>query len=248
MNPKYVCILFFYLLLASTAAHSNDSRLTQIEPPQRVLFVGNSFSFYNNGLHTQLRKFLQQAPPDPSAAYAQKLATISGARLGEHQAGLPSLLKSFKPNVVILQGHSLESVDSKQSEGFRESARHLVEISRKAGVLPVLFMTWAYTGKPEMTTQLAEAYSSLGDELTVLVVPVGLAFRLAEIELPGVDLRIDDLKHPSPAGSYLAAAVIYSALYQATPEGLDYNAGLEPGLARQLRQIAWRSVVDYYSW
>jgi hypothetical protein len=247
MSLIKIQFLLLLLLLNSATISAKDQRVTHIEAPQRVLFVGNSFTFYNNGLHTHLRKFLQAADTAGSGKFTQKSTTISGAPLADHQTGLPSLLKSFKPDAVILQGHSLEPIDPDQSAAFRSSAKQLARIVRKNHATPVLFMTWAYTGKPEMTDELAKAYGSIGDELGIMVLPVGLAFQLAEQEIPGIQLRIDDLKHPTLAGSYLAAAVVFAALYSQSPEEIQYNAGLDPELARQLRAIAWQTTQDYFN-
>jgi hypothetical protein len=98
-----------------------------------------------------------------------------------------------------------------------------------------------------MASKLADAYESIGQQLDVQVLPVGLAFQQAELENPGLQLRIDDLKHPSLEGSYLAAAVTYSALYGESPVKLEYTAGLPDKLARQLRELAWRTTSNYNS-
>jgi hypothetical protein len=245
MNPVRFSFWLLLLLLLGSSASASEMPVTQSAPPQRVLFVGNSFSFYNNGLHTHVRNFLQAAQAHPDIQFAQKLSTISNARLEDQEPGLPALLQSFKPDVVILQGHSLEAIDPKRSASFRESATQLTSLVRSANATPMFFMTWAYTGQPEMTAKLADAYKSIGQELDVRVLPVGLAFQQAELEIPGLQLRIADLKHPSLAGSYLAAAVIYSALYGESPINLEYTAGLPEELARQLRDLAWRITSNF---
>ena len=109
----------------------------------------------------------------------------------------------------------------------------------------MLFMTWAYTDRPEMTPQLDEAYSRLGKELDAEVAPVGLAFERVTRERPSLKLRTDDKRHPSLAGTYLAACVFYAALQDRSPEGIDYSAGLEPEVASYLQKAAWE-VVQYY--
>ncbi len=49
-------------------------------------------------------------------------------------------------------------------------------IVRQNEARPVLFMSWAYADKPEMTAELAEAYTTVGNANDVLVIPAGLAF------------------------------------------------------------------------
>jgi hypothetical protein len=40
-------------------------------------------------------------------------------------------------------------------------------------------MTWAYADKPQMTAQLAEAYTKAGNANKALAIPAGLAFAKA---------------------------------------------------------------------
>ncbi|HET6565840.1 MAG TPA: amidohydrolase family protein, partial [Xanthomonadales bacterium] len=210
--------------------------------PRRVLLVGNSFSFYNNGLHTHLRKLLSSSNLPGKEKFAQKMMTISGARLEDHRAGLESILMSFKPDTVVLQGHSMEPIEPGEAAGFQNAVKEFAAIIREHGASPVLLMTWAYTGKPEMTEALANAYESAGVENNIAVLPAGRAFARAELEIPSLRLRVDDLKHPTLEGSYLAATVLYSGLYRQSPEDLSYTAGLPAELAMRLRAIAWSSV------
>jgi hypothetical protein len=96
-----------------------------------------------------------------------------------------------------------------------------------------------------MTPRLDEAYARLGKDLDLEIVPVGLAFARAQQEIPGLALHTADKVHPSLAGTYLAAAVFYAALFARSPENLEYDAGLAAETARRLRGIAWSSVLDY---
>ena len=45
------------------------------------------------------------------------------------------------------------------------------DIVRKHGAAPILFMSWAYKDKPEMTAQLAEEYTIAGNANDALVIP-----------------------------------------------------------------------------
>ena len=47
------------------------------EDPQRILFVGNSFSFYNNGIHTHYRHLASSAG---TAAEARMFTLSAGTR------------------------------------------------------------------------------------------------------------------------------------------------------------------------
>ncbi|MEN9689381.1 MAG: hypothetical protein RI998_1378, partial [Pseudomonadota bacterium] len=47
---------------------------------------------------------------------------------------------------------------------------------------------------------------------------------------------------PSVAGTYLATATTYAALFNKSPVGLKFSAGLSPEVAMHLQQVAWDTV------
>ena len=236
------------LLLALPFAVCAAPKVTHIDPPKRVLFVGNSFSYYNDSLHGHLRQLVLASDSAHAKDYLFKSMTISGAYLAEHSGGLPYMLASRHWDLVVLQGQSQEPMasDAKKSERFRETARGFDGLIHASGAKTAFFMTWAYQAKPEMTALLAEGYESIGNELGDLVVPVGLAFQRSLEKRPSLILHFKDHMHPSPAGTYLAACTFFAALYGATPVGNPYVADLDPEVARYLQGIAWDTVQAYY--
>ena len=225
---RYTILLSLLLSAAALAA------------PERVLFVGNSFTYYNNSLHNHYRSLVRASLPDNQNLV--RSMTISGGKLFEHR-GLKAMVRSEDWDIVILQGHSLGPIDG--AESFRSAARKHARVIRRAGAEPVLFMTWAYTDRPEMTRLLDQAYSELGAELDAGVAPVGVAFERVTRERPSLALRTADLRHPSLAGTYLAACVFYATLHDRSPQGIDYDAGIDPEIAAYLQRVAWEIVQAY---
>ena len=225
---------------ASERQHSNAH-----EPPAKVLFVGNSFTYYNNGLQSHFRKLTWASGLLTRENSRARIMTISGGHLPEHAGGFERVLSEDEWDVVVLQGHSLGPISAATAEPFKEAAREFVASAREQNTHPVFFMTWAYSGQPEMTAQLDKAYTDIGRELDAEVVPVGLAFARVTSERPDIALRTADARHPSLAGTYLAACTFFSALYGQSPEGLDYNAGLDSDTAAYLQTVAWQVVQDY---
>lgn len=238
-------LAFLLVLLAPALPASNEPGQRQAAP-QRILFVGNSFTYFNNSLHGHLRMLLTNGDPTPDPDLFLKAMTISGERLASHEGGLGQMLKQYSWEVVVLQGHSREAVDADKRPGLEAAAEKLVGMVREHGARPVIFMTWAYRDQPEMTDALRAVYTELGTRLDVMVVPVGLAFADALATIPGLVLHHPDGVHPSIEGSYLAACTFYSALYGKSPEGNGYIARLDPERALQLQQSAWRSVSAYF--
>ena len=231
------------LLLLAACACAGEEHAE--DPLDKVLFIGNSFTYYNNGLHAHFRRLTFAAGLFTSKNSRARIATISGGRLPEHEGGFEHVLGTDDWDVVVLQGHSLGPISEKTAEPFRRTARKFARIAREHGTRPVFFMTWAYSDRPEMTARLDEAYTGIGRELDAAVVPVGLAFAAVTAERPEIALRTRDARHPTLAGTYLAACTFFAAFHGQSPEGLDYDAGLGEETALYLQRAAWRTVQNY---
>jgi hypothetical protein len=129
---------------------------------------------------------------------------------------------------------------------FHDAVKKHSESLVRGGVRPVLFMSWAYKDKPEMTGSLAEQYTLAGNANDALVIPAGLAFAKAAAKRPDIELYEADKRHPSLAGTYLAACTVYATLYRKSPVGLSYAAGLNPELVSLLQTAAWEAVQEYF--
>ena len=256
------------LLLAFTATAWSQTtvRPTVTAPPVKdpgsMLWIGNSFFYFNNSLHDHV-KFLA-ASLTPAIAVRGTSVTISGSGLNWHDVESyfrPGALAAYSFNaknevvfnkldklydVAIMMDCSQCPIHPQLAPLFKEYAKKDADIVRSHGAQPVFFMSWAYQDKPEMTAALAEAYTREGNANNALVIPVGLAFARSVARKPDLNLYFTDKRHPSLAGSYLAAATTYAALYQRSPVGATYTAGLDPAIARHLQTVAWETVQDYY--
>jgi hypothetical protein len=234
------------------------------KPPSSIAFVGNSFFYYNNGITSYVGEMVDEGLSGQKRSYP--LISISGSGLDWHD--IESYLRPkgiikysfdsvnnvvFKEpqeklfDVVIMQDHSQGPIHPQLKSVFVEYAKKHCDTIRRHGAIPVLFMTWAYTDRPEMTEQLATAYTRVGNDNGVLVIPAGLAFARSIAERPDIALITGDKKHPTPAGTYLSAATVYAAIFKKNPVGLKYNGGLEELVVQHLQKIAWDTVQAYYS-
>lgn len=257
--------LAFSLLLIGAAAAQTRPKVTELGggDPGSIIYIGNSFFYFNNGMGGHVSRLYA------SSEAAKKLrsteATIGGSSLQWHDVESyfrPNAVGafSFDPdnNVVFNTNDKLFEVavmmDCSQcpihptlKSQFTEYAKKDSDIVRKHGAKPVFFMSWAYQNKPEMTAGLAEAYTIAGNDNDALVIPAGLAFARVIKEHPEITLHISDKRHPTLAGTYLAASTTYAALFGHSPVGLKYTAGLDEKTATILQEAAWATVRDYYS-
>jgi hypothetical protein len=232
-----------------------------VDAPKSLLWIGNSYFYYNNSMHGHVTAMVREGMP--GYALRQSSATISGAGFGWQDVDSlfrPNAIGSYSfdtsNNVVfnkierlfdltMMMDCSQCPIHPQLSSVFTEYAKKNADIVRKHGSKPVFFMSWAYADKPEMTAQLAEAYTKAANDNDAFVVPAGLAFARAIAERPSIQLYHPDKRHPSLAGTYLGAATVYAALLKKSPVGLKYDAGLGAETAAFLQKIAEETVKAY---
>lgn len=251
-------------LAGGESTASTADRVTQ-SAPKRLLYVGNSFFYYNNSLHNQVSRMLSASLPkaerDQYSAYS---ITISGGHLRWHdvgaylEAGIGSssfsesneIVESAVPyrfDTVMMMDCSRCPYDEATRPTFHDYVRKHSETIRSKGATPVLFMTWAYSDKPEMIEVLAREYLKAGRDNQALVVPAGLAFKRALEGRPDLKLHVRDRRHPSPEGTYLAACTVLASLYGVNPVGNRFTADLPADVAAYLQQVAWETAVGHSS-
>jgi hypothetical protein len=251
-----------------TAAAQAQTRplVTSLGPdfPKSEIFIGNSFFYYNNGLPDHLGRLERAADPEHERDYHATMVTIGGSGLNWHDVesyfrpnGIGAFSFDDHNNVVFNQPGKMFDVavmmDCSQcpihptlKTAFTEFARKDSDIVRAHDAKPVFFMSWAYADKPEMTAELAEAYTVAGNANNALVIPAGLAFARAREKQPELNLYAPDKRHPSLAGTYLAACTTLAALTGRSPVGNSYHSDLDEPTAKFLQQVAWDTVQAYY--
>jgi hypothetical protein len=256
-------VLVFALVLPLPALQAQTKpKRVDVPPPESILWVGNSFFYYNNSMHGHFGQLVASA--GAGSRVRGTSVTISGSGLDWHD--MDSLLRPnglgrysfvgdneirFNPagrqfDAAIMMDCSQCPIHPQLQGAFHETVRKYADTLRRAGVRPVLFMSWAYKDKPAMTAQLAEQYTKAGNANDALVVPAGIAFARAISKRPDIELYQTDKRHPSVAGTYLAACAVYATLYRKSPVGLSYTAGLSPEVAALLQASAWEAVQDYF--
>lgn len=223
---KFPVFLLFIFLLSSCIPSGPAL------PQKKILFIGNSFTDFNNGLDYQLLKFA------PNADTAR--ISPGGYTLQNHWEDTNTLetIRSGEWDVVVLQEQSQTPVINYKA--FAEYAQKLNSEIKAAGAETILFMTWERPDSVQygVTTQaLSKNYTYLGNQLGIKVAPAGLAFAKALRERPGLILYSAD-GHPTLAGTYLATAVFYGVIYDQSPVGINYKASLSDEDALFLQTIA----------
>lgn len=234
----------------------------QNHQPSTALYVGNSYSFYNCGVHGYVRGFAKES----KTPWKARLQTISSGKLSFHNVqeyltpheGDPYVKESKDGktppmfDVVLLQALSTEPINPKLVPNFKKYLRQHIETVREHGSTPIVVMTWARQDKPEQTRQLANATIEAANANDAIVLPVGLAFAESLKKRPDLILHQKDKSHPTAAGSYLYGAMIYGLLFKKSPEGFKFlgecERPLKPADAKYLQQVVWNVLKEFYGW
>jgi hypothetical protein len=236
-------LTFSYRLDAAALA-----RAERPGPGLRVLFIGNSFTYFND-MPAMLGK-LVAAGPTPERPLLAVSYTPPGQELAQDvdNANVELLLHAVHWDVVVLQERSwrLSQEESAWRAGTEPYARTLNAEIRALGSRTAIYETWGYRfGQlpgdtfAAMQERLTRGNALLAIDLQASLIPVGRAFAAALIARPQTPLWNPDTAHPSLEGSYLAASMMYDALFAPSdPATSTYSGGLPAGEARFLRAIA----------
>mgnify|MGYP000440960000 FL=1 len=243
----------------TSAPPKSYSKVTEVKS---MLWVGNSFYYYNNSMHGHVTQLLGAAG---QKGHRSSSATISGSGINWHD-----IEAHFKPDAVgsysfvgdnevrfntfdrpfdatMIMDCSQCPIHPKLQPIFYEYAKKHSDTVRKHGSEPIFFMSWAYSDKPEMTEQLAVEYIKAGKLNNALVVPVGYAFANSVAKRPEISLIISDKRHPTLAGTYLAASTVLASVYKINPIGNKYTAGLPADVVTHLQTVAWETSQQFHA-
>lgn len=227
-----------------------------------VLFIGNSMTYYND-LPSTFGDLSYSGGFEPDiyelteGSYRLEFFADETDDVGSDFYYAMKNHTEYGWDYVILQEQSRVSMLLAEDTMY-PAARTLNKLIREINAEPVFLMTWAYkngdsfsilgkdyeTSREQMQTQVASNYIKIANELDAMVAPAGIAFLRAVSQYPDIELWDEDLTHPSPAGTYLAACVLYAYLFDQSPLGLEYIADLNAETATALQQIAYETVLD----
>jgi hypothetical protein len=239
-------LLFLLAILISLSGCGHKATCTDNpELCTKVLFIGNSYTSANYlpGVFTQLA--------DSGQHLVETRSLVPGGwTLADHvsDSNTQTELAAKEWDYVVLQEQSIvPALAQTRTQYMYPAARTLVTWIRDNGAEPVFFMTWGHRdGAPDfgvkdyetMQSEIIVGYITIADELGVPLAPVGSIWKQLREEYPEINLWQDDGSHPNENGTYLAACVFYAVIFQESPEGLSYTAGIPAETAQTLQSIA----------
>jgi len=193
---KTVLMLLFVFVLTNVNANTNKDTL-------RVLFVGNSYIFFNN-----LPQVVSLISDSINTKLICKQSVLGGATLGDHWASrngirTRAILEQEKFDIVVIQDNSmwpLEHTDSVLMYG-----KLFCDLIKSKNSTPYIYNTWSRKATPQTQSTINKVYESLAVQTQSVLVPVGSVWAEAKIQKPNVELYMSDESHPSWHGTFITA-------------------------------------------
>jgi hypothetical protein len=247
----------FIVADAAVEAAPAQPSAEQTPPPpdaMRVLFVGNSHTFFNN-MPAMIAALAKSAGKRP--LHLQLIAR-GGATLREHAAEgvVNRVLSESGWNALVLQEQQQYPArgQAQREQEMNAPARIMSMNAQATGARTIVQMVWARRDG-DVTNVAGDTFAAmhersvigqreLAQALGAELAPSAIAWKRAMAARPELTLWQPDGSHPSLAGSYLAACVLYKALYGASPSGLPFTAGLPERDAAFLQDIAATTQVN----
>ena len=253
-------LIFILIIIYSNTIFASNVAVTELKnkSPERVLYIGNSYLYYNDSLHNHVRRMFDEFYPTEVDTTNYKSVTISGSRSWHHNLD-HSLnyqnLGAEKPfQLVIFQGGSGETNTASERKTFSKTVKNFVNKIHNSGAEAALYMIHAYVEphentNPQMIKDIKKMYIDAGNENNALVIPVGIAFENSYSKNPDIKLHKNyDGSHPSLLGTYLAACVVFASITQISPKKVDYSYfnKINDADKKFLQQIAHETVENFY--
>jgi hypothetical protein len=264
---RYIAALWFLVLLSSAAlgqaapvpaAPAPVLKKSPVANPQRVLFLGNSLVYYNGALQTHTHRIAAAGDPPILLRDGFKSVHITSAYLHHYPIEFlvtPGNLGPKEPyEIVVLAGSIQEAMTEANRVRYREKVIEFDGVIRKhGGHTALLWLPAVVKPNPladsDMFRRTEEMMLSVGNEVKALIIPVGLAYQEAYRQRPGIKLQMDyDGSHPTVAGQYLAAGVVYASLYGRSPVGnpYDYFGALDQDTKAFVQKVADDTVRKFF--
>jgi hypothetical protein len=183
----------------------------------RVLMIGDSLTYYND-----LPGLLQQFSTGESAPIYIEQCTTPLASLSWHwdMDNSRERIRDGHFDYVILQDFSRKPVTDPE-----DSIRYFTLFdgeARSTGAKTIIFENWTRRDKESEFDALLKTYRRIEDQTHGTPAPIGTAWRQCAATRPDIKLLLDD-RHPTDAGSYLTACVLYNVIYSKRSSDLPEN-------------------------
>ena len=181
--------------------------------PLRILFVGNSLTAANS-LPATVCRLAVVAGKEASC----ETLTRDGYSLADHLGAgeAAQRIRDGHFDIVVLQQGPSARPESRVE--LRQTARDFDDLIRASGARPAMYGVWPAKQHDFNFNDSVLSYQIAAEDIDAMLFAAGAAWQRAWKRDRHLKLYGPDDFHPSPAGSYLAALVIYRGIFGELPE------------------------------
>ncbi|WP_434051365.1 MAG: DUF4886 domain-containing protein [Roseibium sp.] len=249
---KIAYISLICILPAAYAAFELASVSAPSENDTKILFVGNSLTLRNN-----LPSMVQKIAASKDIKVFTTMHAKGGAQLSDHarDKNVKQTLDEMAWDYVILQEQSQlpalrnQTLAQKTLPYAGKLADRAREVSPETKV--VFYMAMAHKDGdqfnkerfPEigtyrgMQSRINAAYRTMARQNRATVAPVGEVWAKMRARHPNIMLYVDE-RHPSVAGTYLAACVFFTTLFSQGCSAAYHPQSLDDETASIIQQVS----------
>lgn len=202
----------------------------------RVLFIGNSLTIAND-----LPKTVTAMATAAGRTFAFRVVAYPDFSLEDHwgRGDAQRAIAEGGWSFVVLQQGPSALPESRVL--LRDYTRRYASLASKVGAKAALFMVWPSVARDFDFDGVRDSYRTAAEDVRGVFLPAGEAWRAAWQQNSRLALYGPDGFHPTPLGSYVAAAVMFEAFFDRSPVGLP-ALGLradEVRIAQDAAHAAW---------
>ncbi len=184
----------------------------------RVLFIGNSHTFFND--MPQTFKLLAESLGIPTEV---SMIAHGGRPLSWHLQEAVEIrfaLLYGKYDYVITQQGAHAPPEPPTPEETLKDVITIRDMAKTVGAEVIPTVIWAERHAPEHQSEMNRGYNLIMSEAGLRCSPAGQVFMEVKNEYPEIDMYFEDGAHCSPYGSYAVACCVFSQVFRRSPEGL----------------------------
>jgi hypothetical protein len=198
-----------------------------------VLFIGNSFTSRHD-----VPGLVETLAAADGRELRHKLLSIGGASLRTHwnKGEAAREIARGGYDYVVLQEQSTLPV--KNPQRMLENVLLFDEAIQAAKSRTALYLTWARRHAPETQRSITRAYETAAKQTGAVLIAAGVAWQQFRRLHHEPELYDRDGSHPTLAGSFLAACVVFVTLFGRRPPNAATLDGLAAGELNTLSEAA----------
>ena len=156
---------------------------------------------------------------DPKMLFVKSMATSMEEFKKNSFEWQKEMIKNGNFDIVVLQEYSMGAID--EPDSLLKYSNLFCDFIKENKAKPIFYLTWAREKVPQYQEIINKTYLQAATENEADIVPVGIAWALAQQYRPDIELFNPDGSHPSDLGAFLTACIFVATILDEIPEKIN---------------------------